>query len=184
MGPPHEEAWLRPGDLDVRSFELFYRRHSPAVFRYLLWRVREVEVAADLTAEVFAAALQSRRRYRSGPEPARAWLFGIVNHKLAESRRHGAVVARARRKLGMAKLTYEDDELLRAEERADVASIAGSLSLLVDDLPASERAAVLARVVQERDYREIADAMGTTPAAIRQRVSRGLTRLGLGLKEH
>src|SRR5919205_762083 len=108
-----EEAWLRDGDLDARSFELFYKRHSQPMFRYLLWRVKTAEMAADLTAEVFAAALQSRRRYRPRPEPSRAWLFGIANHKLAESRRRGAVVDRARRKLGMADVAYEDDELQR-----------------------------------------------------------------------
>jgi DNA-directed RNA polymerase specialized sigma24 family protein len=43
------------------------------------------EAAADLTAEVFAAALASSGRFRRRAQPAVAWLYGIANNKLAAS---------------------------------------------------------------------------------------------------
>ena len=42
-----------PGDPD--AFGAFYRRHEDAVLRYMVARVRDGELAADLTAETFAA---------------------------------------------------------------------------------------------------------------------------------
>jgi DNA-directed RNA polymerase specialized sigma24 family protein len=54
---------------------------------------------------------------------------------------------------------------------------------LVGDLPPGERAAVLARVVDEQDYHEIAAALGCSEDAVRTRVSRGLARLALSAKE-
>ena len=44
-------------------------------------------------------------------------------------------------------------------------------------LPQAEREAVAARVIEERDYTEIAATTGATEAAVRQRVSRGLSKL-------
>jgi DNA-directed RNA polymerase specialized sigma24 family protein len=53
---------------------MFYDRHARSVLAYFARRTRDPESAADLTAETFAAAIVSRRRFRPGPEPASAWL--------------------------------------------------------------------------------------------------------------
>ena len=48
---------------------------------------------------------------------------------------------------------------------------------LLEDLPAEQRSAVRARLLDDRAYGEIAVAEGVSEAAIRQRVSRGLASL-------
>ena len=45
---------------DVASFALFYRRHVDAMLGFFSRRTRDAELAADLTAETFAAALAAR----------------------------------------------------------------------------------------------------------------------------
>jgi RNA polymerase sigma-70 factor (ECF subfamily) len=178
-----DEDLLRRSATDVEAFGVFYARHQVAVFRYARWRVDTVEDAADLTAEVFAVALQGAQRFRPGPLPARAWLFGIANNKVADFRRRGAIADRARRRLGMERLVFDDPALERAEVLADLPALRRSLDVLVEDLPAGERAAVLARVVKEAEYPEIAVALGTSEQAVRQRVHRGLSRLEAGLRK-
>ena len=61
----------------------------------------DADVAADLCAETFAAALTSRHRFRPGGPPAAAWLFGIGSKKLADAQRCGYADMRARKRLGM-----------------------------------------------------------------------------------
>ena len=168
---------------DAAAFGMFYARHRVAVFRYARWRLASVEDAADLTAEVFAVALEAAPRFRPGLVPARAWLFGIANHKIADFRRRGIVADRARRRLGMERLVFDDGALERAESLADVQRLGRSLDVLVADLPASERAAVVARVVDEADYAEIAVAVNASEQAVRQRVHRGLRRLEAALRK-
>lgn len=177
MREPSDEQLLKTSLRDPRAFGTFYERHAEAVMGYLLRRTGSIEAAADLTAEVFAAALGARRRFRPRAEPARAWLFGIANHKLADARRRNGVERRARERLGMPRRGFDDEELERAEERVDLARRGETVSALVADLPPSQRDAVLARVVDERDYDDLALAFGTTPANVRQRVSRGLAAL-------
>jgi RNA polymerase sigma factor (sigma-70 family) len=160
-----------PGEPE--AFGLFYRRHVRAVLRYLLVRTRRPEVAADLCAEVFARALDRCERYDEARAPARAWLFAMANGLMLDAARRGKVEDRARRRLGLPEHALTDHDLERVEDLVDVAR-GLDVNALVDDLPAPQREAVLARVVQERDYEEIARTLDTSEAVIRQRVSRGL----------
>ena len=80
-----------------QAFGEFYARHERAVFRYFYRRVVDAEVAADLTAECFAAALLSGHRFRADEgSPAVAWLFGIARNVLRRSAEQRRVESRAR----------------------------------------------------------------------------------------
>ena len=167
---------------DREAFGEFYDRHVMAVLGELRRAGLRTDDALDLAAEVFAAALLASRRYRPGEAPARAWLLGIARNKLMHRSRRAATEAAARRKLGMPRLTYSDEALDRVDELLDAEParyVNGTAAL-----PDAEREAVVARVIDERDYDEIAAATGATPAAVRQRVSRGLAKLArLGREE-
>jgi RNA polymerase sigma factor (sigma-70 family) len=176
-----DEELLAATARDAEAFGVFYRRHAVAVFRYMLWRTGSVEAAAELSAEVFAAALESSGRFKRMDTPARAWLFGIANNKLADSRRRGRIESAARLRMGVGRLTLDDAALERAEELAGQG--AGAAESLVADLPVGERDAVLARVVEELSYAEVAERLRISEPAARQRVRRGLTRLARWLRE-
>jgi RNA polymerase sigma-70 factor (ECF subfamily) len=170
-----EQDWSRLSDDQLlaaarsqpEAFAAFYRRHERPVLAYFLARAGDAEVAADLAAETFAAALSSVGRFRRRATPAAAWLFGIARNTLAMSRRRGRVEDRARRRLGMARLELTDDVIERIEALSGVADF-------VEELPASQRDAVRARVVDERGYGEIARDLRCSEAVVRKRVSRGL----------
>lgn len=164
------------------AYATFYRRHVNAVLAYYRHRGAGSDQALDLTAEVFAAALESIERYRPSSEPGAAWLYGIARNVLAESHRRGAIDDRARRRLGVDRLVVDDEALLRVEDR--VACAAGAdLQRIVDELPEHERQAVLARVVDERSYEQIAATLKCSEQLVRKRVSRGLWRLRAALNE-
>jgi RNA polymerase sigma factor (sigma-70 family) len=163
----------------ANGFSIFYRRHVDAVLRYHARSTGNAEAAADLTAETFAAALEAKRRFKPGGPPARAWLFGIAVKKLADYRRKGFAEDRARRRLGMERVAPTDEDLRRIEALAGDVDVAS----FVEELPQDQRQAVTARVVQERDYDDIADEMQISTAGVRKRVSRGLAVLRGRVKE-
>jgi RNA polymerase sigma-70 factor (ECF subfamily) len=73
---------------DAVAFGELYAAHLDAIYRHLCFRVRDVEVAAELTQEVFLKAYRSLDSLRR-PERFRAWLFRIAHHKaLNHLRRH------------------------------------------------------------------------------------------------
>ena len=168
---PTDEALLASGD--PGAFDRLYRRHAEDLLGFLARRTRDPELAADLTAETFAAALAARRRYRPQSGAPAAWLFGIAMHKLADAQRRGYAETRARRRMGMERLTLDDADLARIESLAE----ADGASALLDALAPDQRDAVRARVIDERDYDEIARSLSTSESVVRKRVSRGLAAL-------
>ena len=166
-----DDELLAAGDME--SFERFYRRHFEGVLAFFARRAADPEQAADLTAVTFAAALVARRRYRPGRGRADSWLFAIAYHKLNDARRRGRAELRAIERLGMERpvLTTRDEEWIERLASGEHAVP------LVAGLSADERHALRARVVHGRSYEDIAEAGQTSPAAVRQRVSRGLARV-------
>jgi RNA polymerase sigma factor (sigma-70 family) len=163
---------------DPAEFAAFYRQHVRSVTGFFLHRMGDPEVAMDLTAETFAEALAGRRRFdpRKGSETM--WLFGIARHKLTRALERGRVEDRARRQLQMAPLVLDDEALERVEAAADSRAVE-----MLDGLPEEQRSAVQERVLDERDYREIAARARTSEAVIRKRVSRGLAGIRTQMEE-
>ncbi len=155
---------------DAASFECFYMRHVDGLLGYFARRTHDAELAADLTAETFAAALAGRRRYRPEAGPAGGWLYGIALNKLADAQRRGYAERRARRRMGMERIAPSDEDIARIERLAGDQTA----SLLVDELAADQREAIVAHVVHERSYEQIAGELHTSEAVVRKRVSRGL----------
>ena len=156
---------------DEEAFAAFYRRHARPLAGFFMRRTGDGELAADLTAETFAAALASRRRFDPAKGLAIGWLYGIARHKLARTLEHGRVEDRARRTLGMAPLAL-DDEAIELVVTTD-----GDVVQLLQRLPADQRDAIEARVLDEQEYEQIAATTHTSEAVIRKRVSRGLASL-------
>jgi RNA polymerase sigma factor (sigma-70 family) len=162
------------------AFSSFYRAHLDAVVAFFRRRVPDAELAFDLAAETFAAVVISAGSY-GGDGPAAAWLYGIARNKLRESLRRGRVEHDARRRLGLEPVVLDDRDLERVEDRALAG--ADALARELAALPDPTRRALLARVVEERAYDEIAAHLDCSEQVVRQRVHRGLTRVRAGLKE-
>src|SRR5690349_286200 len=72
---------------DPELFEAFYREEVEDLQRFVARRIGDRERAADLTAEVFLAAIDSAHRYRPRRGAPKAWLYGIARIVVANDRR-------------------------------------------------------------------------------------------------
>jgi RNA polymerase sigma-70 factor, ECF subfamily len=160
---------------DADAFGVFFVRHSHMLLRFIRRRVGSPELAADLTAETFAAALIATHAGRAREVPdGGAWLRAIARHKLIDTYRKAQTEDAARRLLGLERigLSAADREMIET-----LGGIDAPLHAALDSLSAAERQAVIERVVLDRDYATIARDANDTEAAVRKRVSRGLSRL-------
>lgn len=170
-----DEQLLAAAATEPEAFGAFYRRHVEALLAYLLRRTGRPDLAADVCAETFATVLERLDAFDPARGVARGWLFAIAGHQLVDAIRQGQVENRARRRLGIPAHELTDRDLERIDgllERED-----GGLATLLGDLPPEQRDALHARVVEERDYHEIAGSLAVSEAVVRKRVSRGLAFL-------
>lgn len=164
------------------AFEAFYHRWLPQITGFHLRRVRVREVAFDLTAETFAAAVAGCGEFDPERGSAAGWLFAIAEHKLRDSMRRSRVESSARARLGLERVVLEDADLARVDDLASLGDRA-QLLVLLRELPAEQRKAISARVLEERPYPVIAADLCCSEAVVRQRVHRGLRRLRQRLEE-
>lgn len=174
---------LTQSDPDGERFAAFYRRYLPDVLSFVLRRVVHRELSADLTAEVFAAARHARSTFDPERGDARGWLCAIASNKIVDSHRRGQVEDSCRRRLGMSPIALEDDDLRRVDEIAAASDAIGDSTQLLAELPGDTRAAIEARVLDEREYPDIAAELDCSESVVRKRVSRGLASLRSKLRE-
>ena len=175
-------AWTEQSDAellvldDPDAFAELYDRH---VGQILAWSsVRMGDYDADLTAEVFAAAWHSRKRFRDEHDgTALPWLYGIAHNVFRSSLRKRRVEYGARERLGL-PLTVVHADFEAVDDRL---SFPSAVLREVANLPDSERELLILRLVEERPYREIARRLQCTPVAARLRVSRSLRRIHFSL---
>ena len=166
---------------DPEAFAELYRRHAPAIARWLAARL-PTRIASELTAETFAQAALSFGRFRDeAGGSAEPWLFGIARNLVKKSLERERIESAARLKLGIDPREYDDgsDEILT---RLDAAELRPALEAALEQLPPGQREAVQLRVIRALDYDEIAHSLGCSRVAARIRVTRGLTSLSRLLK--
>jgi RNA polymerase sigma-70 factor (ECF subfamily) len=162
---------------DSEAFGDLYRRHAPNVYGWLRRRAPEAD-ASELTAETFAQAALSLKRFRAPTDGSAApWLFGIAKNLLKRYYERERIENKARQRLGMPVRSYDDDPLDHLAERARAEEMKEALDNALEDLPQSQRDALQLRVVEELTYETIATRLSCSELAARLRVMRALAAL-------
>jgi RNA polymerase sigma factor (sigma-70 family) len=162
--------------LDADIFEVFYREHVEEIEAFVARRVGDRESVADLTAEIFLAAIDSAHRYRPRRGTPKAWLFGIARVLVAgDARRRHRQRAGEERLRGSALL--DEDDAARMDARIDAAAQSRRLYEAMDGLPEAERAVLELVALDELGLAEAAAAVGIRPVTARVRLHRARRKL-------
>jgi RNA polymerase sigma-70 factor (ECF subfamily) len=170
---PEQLRWI---GTDPDLFEAFYREHVEDLQRFVARRVGDRERAADLTAEIFLAAIDSADRYRPRKGEPRAWLFGIARVLVASERRQ-----RGRERIGQERLRgavlLDEEDAARMDARLDAAAQSRHLFAAMDRLSEAERAVLELVAIDELTVAEAAAAAGVRPVTARVRLHRARRKL-------
>ena len=172
----------RSGDVaqiahDPDAFEAFYREHLDAVQRFVARRVHDPYLAADLTADVFLAAIDSAHTYRPTRGEPVGWLYGLARNVVAAEQRRSARERRAASRVPASADLVDPDDLARLNERIDVEAQARRLYLAMDRLSAGERAVLELVALEGLTVREAASVLDIRPVTARVRLHRTRRRL-------
>jgi RNA polymerase sigma-70 factor (ECF subfamily) len=159
------------GDDSARAVEALFRECQHRVGRYLVQLVGDRELAEDLLQDTFHDALRSSGQLPGVRNPE-AWIFGIARHRALRALRRRRRFFGALRRLDASPAQASGDEELVAVR-----------DLLARTLSAEDSALVLLRYLHGFDAVELATMTGSTPEAVRQRLSRARARLHATVEE-
>jgi RNA polymerase sigma factor (sigma-70 family) len=144
--------------LRIPPFERLYVAHAGEILAYLR-RIAGPQQAEDAFQETFLRALRAYGDLRSTTH-LRAWLFTIATRIVIDERRRPIP-------------SSEPPDVAVEDALPPVAE----LEHLTQELPPTERAAVVLRYGYDLPYSDIASALGSSEAAARQAASSGVRRL-------
>jgi len=155
----------------------------PIVVRYCRARVGAMErsglSAEDVAQEVCLAAVMALPRYCDRGRPFLAFVYGIAAHKVADAYRAAG-----------RDLAYPTDSIPEhrsaepdPEQAALEADSVTRMNDLLEILPDKQREILILRVVVGLSAEETAEAVGSTPGAVRVAQHRALARLKSAIVE-
>jgi RNA polymerase sigma-70 factor (ECF subfamily) len=161
-----QKAKVNPAD-----FAPLYRKYYDQIFRYIVQRIQDEELAFDVTAQVFMKAMNNLSRYEYRGVPFSSWLYRIAKSELYQSfrdKKSEKTVHFDTNLLG--NVSHNDDEEDFEPERRKLFK---SLSLLNQkDLVMIEM-----RFFEKRPFKEIGELMGITENNAKVKTFRALDRL-------
>lgn len=180
-GDPVEETTLvellqrAQHDGDHVAFDGLYLLFADRVYRFLLARVGDVELAEEATSQVFLRLIEKIRLYRIGPQDNvaifSAWLYRMAYNKMVD-------LVRANRRTHLVDLDHanhviENGLLDSVDARLDFETVLRKLQLLNDQ----QREVIVLRFVEDYSIAETAQIMQKSEGAVKALQHRALESL-------
>ena len=143
-------------------------------------RTANLDVAQDITSEVFLKALKNIKRFKWTGVPFTAWLCRIANHEIANHYRqngHGMVLVE---KVGESITLQEpaaEAEMNDADEKLQNYESFLDVQKRIAQLPVKYQEVLALRFFQQLQLNEIASILGVHEETVKTRLYRGLERL-------
>lgn len=156
---------------DSRVISALYERYRVGIFRYLYYRTGDLQVAEDLTSEVFLRMLRSIDKYQPTGVSFDAWLFQIARNVAIDHYRK----SRHRQHLPL------NDELVakgeRVERSVEYELISEDLAEALAQLNETQRDVIVMRFVVGMRISQVALMLHKSEDAIKGLQRRGLMAL-------
>lgn len=156
---------------DKEAFGALYDQHVVRVYRHLYYMVGNTAEAEDLTAQAFLQAWEAVDRYEMRGAPFVSWLLRIA-HNL------GVSYLRAKKESAQLPETLVDHKSHRNPEEAVEQQLAGErVRDAILRLRDEHRQVIMLRFVEDLEYKEVAQIVGKSVAAVRVIQHRALNAL-------
>src|SRR5213080_2362070 len=186
---PDVALMLRLQAGDEAAFQDLFRKFSPRVLQFARRFVGSDAQAEELSQDVFVQVFRFRHRYRPQSRFS-TWLFTIATNlclnEVRRPERHLRVDLWNRRD-GEERAEgppLPDPTAVTPEQGAAARQLERRLEVLVAELPAKQRAALLLSRMDGLAYRDVAEALGSTEGAVKALLFRATQTLKRGLREY
>ena len=166
---PSDAAIIERSVAVPECFAEIFDRHAEGIYRYAARRLGQ-QAAADVMSEVFLVAFRNRRRYDTGRDDARPWLYGIAVNVISQHQRAQRRYARVLASVpGVPVADVVADEVL---DRVTAAQLRPRIMRVLGELSDSDRELVLLVAWAELSYEQAAQALGIPLGTVRSRLHR------------
>ncbi len=146
---------------DTGATGQLYEMNYTSIYRYLYYRTGQVQVAEDLTAEVFLKMVQALPAYRQTNCAFRSWLFQIARNLAIDHYR--------RTSTHNTEVLLDEEEIGQegVDEVLDINLTRQTLQVSLSRLSDIQRDVIVLRFVEGLSLQEVAEVLHRTEDAIK-----------------
>ena len=161
----------RAKSLDQDALAQVHEQYYDAIYRYVAYRVNDLQTAEDLTSEVFIRFLHAIRQKNAPQNTIRGWLFGAASLILKEFYR----------KKKRTQLTELDDampdEWIEPAEKLEAQEKKQALHQAIADLTEEQQQVLALRFGYEMPVRDVAEMMNKSEGSVKMLQVRAIAAL-------
>jgi RNA polymerase sigma-70 factor, ECF subfamily len=164
----YEDQLVERAREDADAFGELYDHYFGQIYRFVYSRLRDQDLAEDITSEVFFKALRAIGRYRPSGHPFSAWLYQISVNAINDHYRGHKATSSLDGAIGVA-----DPQRAVADRVVDSAE-AARVWAAIDNLPPQQRTAMTLKLGEDMKLAQIGEIMGKSEGAIKLLIHRGM----------
>jgi RNA polymerase sigma-70 factor (ECF subfamily) len=168
---------IEKAKVNPRHFSPLYNEYYESIFRYVIKRTNDKDLACDVTSNVFIKAITNLSKYEYRGVPFSSWLFRIAKSEVYQSFRD----QKAKRTVSLDKLAVvkvlDELELDGLEEHKE------KLTMVLRKLKEKDLSLIEMRYFEKRSYREIGEIINVTENNAKVKTFRALQKLKILFKE-
>lgn len=150
----------------MNDFEHLYNQHFDYVYRYVLFRLGNRQVAEDVTSQTFFTALKHQDQYDPEKGSWQQWITGIAKYRLLDYWQKEKVI------LSLEEVQQAENFFFSLPDSIKQLDQKMLFKSIIQNLSKNLRRLLILRYVDDLTYEEIAKITGKTSVAVRKAFSR------------
>jgi RNA polymerase sigma-70 factor (ECF subfamily) len=164
---------------DAEACACLYDRHYDAVYRYCYYRLADVELAQDVTADVFVRMVEKLDCFQIRGRPFLAWLYTIARNLVTDVHRDNGKMPQVELDEASHLSAGGSKELARAvDQRLEAECLAAAMEHLTED----QRTVVVLKFMEDLSNAQVAHLLDKTEGSVKSLQHRALRALRRALK--
>lgn len=167
-----EEGILRQAIDNPNAFAPIYEKYYLAIFKFVLQRVENENIASEIVSDVFAKAIFNLKKYKFKGTPFSAWLYRVAYNEIATKFRKG-------KRNRTVNIPDESWNMFQSEEEEfeDNSFSIKKMKSCLQQLKPHEIELIEMRFFEERAFKEIGEILELTTENARVKTHRALKKL-------
>ncbi|MFC2026404.1 RNA polymerase sigma factor [Chloroflexota bacterium] len=187
MNSEQEKVLVDRAKNDANAFGELYDEYYPKIFGYILKRTANIDVAQDVTSEVFFKALKNIGKFRWRGVHFSSWLYRIATNEITNNfkgdRRRQVLTEEVSGSVNLSSPS-PDVEIAQAEEELKKHEEFLALHEAIATLPIKYQEVITLRFFEKKQLNEIGEILGKKEGTIKSLLHRGLERLRILIEQN
>lgn len=180
MNLEQEKELVERAKNDIEAFGELYDQYYSKILGYVLRRTASIEIAQDVTSEVFFKALKNLKQFRWHGIPFSSWLYRIATNEIAnhfrKNKQEHFYLEEVSNQTSISNPSAET-ELIEAEAELKRHEEFLAMHENISKLPVKYQEVITLRFFENKQVKEIGEILGKREGTVKSLLHRGLEKL-------